>query len=210
MPISIAQAQKKLGDPGGEGRDNFIEFRISENILEQYGIEFMTNLEKYVNEKGVVATGKLLSDSYWKVTDGNLLQIWMPDYFDYPNEGVKGVKSSKNAPGSPYQYKNYGMSSEGRASIKKYISDGHAKIETVRKNKDKALGIGREKKHLSLIDVKTNQLIYLIKRFGIKKTGYFNKTVEVSFKDLQEKLGEAAGQDIIISIEKLNKSGNNN
>jgi hypothetical protein len=210
MPISIAQAQSKFKDPGGESRDNFVVFDVSENILEQYGIEFMKNLGKFANQKNVVDTGKLLSDSYFKVTDGNTLQLWLPDYFDYPNEGVRGVKSSKNAPGSPYKFKNFGMSAEGRANIKGYIQRGRAKIETVKKNNDKALGIGREKKHISLIDAKTEQLIYLIKRFGIKKTGYFNKAIEETFKDFAQKMGEALGQDIIFSLEKLNKRGNNN
>lgn len=208
MPISIAQAQKKFSNPGGESRDNFVVFEISENILEQYGIEFMKNLGKFANQKNVVDTGKLLSDSFWKVTDDKTLQLWLPDYFDYPNEGVRGVKSSKNAPGSPYKFKNYGMSTEGRANIKGYIQRGRAKIANVRK--DKALGIGREKKHLSLIDSQTNQLIYLIKRFGIKKTGYFNKAIEETFKDFGQKMSEALGQDIIFSLEKLNKRGNNN
>ena len=209
MPISIAQAQKGLTDPGGETRDNYTVFEVSKNILEQYGIEFMKALEKYANQKNVVDTGKLLSDSFWKVT-GDTLQLWLPDYFDYPNEGVRGVKSSKNAPGSPYKFKNFGMSTEGRANIKGYIQRGRAKIETVRKNNDKALGIGREKKHLSLIDTQTNQLIYMIKRFGIKKTGYFNKAIEQTFQDFEQKMSEALGQDIIFSLEKLNKRGNNN
>lgn len=205
MPISIAQAQKRITDPGGESRDNFVLFEVSSNVLEQYGIEFMKNLGKFANQKNVVDTGKLLSDSYWKVTDDNTLQIWLPDYFDYPNEGVRGVKSSKNAPGSPYKFKNFGMSDEGRANIKGYIQRGRAKIETVRKNNDKALGIGREKKHLSLIDSQANQLIYLIKRFGIKKTGYFNKAIDETFKDFGQKMSEALGQDIIFSLEKLNR-----
>lgn len=207
MPISIAQAQKAVQniDLGGESRDNFIVFNVSTNILEQYGIEFMQNLGKFGNQKNVVASGNLLSESFWKVTEDNTLQIWLPDYFDYPNEGVKGVKSSSNAPGSPYQFKNYGMSTKGRANIKRYIKSGHAKIANVQKSNP----VGREKKHLSLIDVQTNTLIYLIKRFGIKKTEYFNKALTETFKDFEQKMSEAIGQDIIISLEKLNRGNNN-
>lgn len=210
MPISIAQAQKNY-KPVGETRDNYVVFEVSENVLEQYGIEFMQNLGKFANQKKVVDTGALLSESFWKVTEDNTLQLWLPDYFDYPNEGVQGVKSSKNAPGSPYKFKNYGMSTEGRVNIKGYIQRGHAKIKTVLKKNDKALGIGREKKHLALIDVQTNTLIYMIKRFGIKKTEYFNKAIEETFKDFGQKMSEAIGQDIIFSLETLNKNrGNNN
>jgi hypothetical protein len=130
------------------------------------------------------------------------MEILFPSYYDFPNQGVKGVKSSKNAPLSPYKFKNYGMNEEGRRSIAKYIEDGHAKIATVVKTKDKALGIGREKKHLSLLDKKVNELIYLIKRFGIKRTGYLDETIGIVFKDFEATMTEAVGRDIILTIEK--------
>ena len=210
MPISIAQAQAKalssgfLDDIGSKE----IPFNTTTNILEQIGIFFIDNIGKRANQKQVIASGKLLSETTFRIINDDTLQIIMPDYFDYPNEGVKGVKSSKNAPNSPYQFKNYGMSSEGRKSIKSYIQSGKAKVETVRKNKDKGLGIGREKKHLSLIDIQTNQLIFLIKRQGIKHTGYFNIALQDTLKDIEGALGQAIANDIVISLNKLNVSRN--
>ncbi len=207
MPISIGAAQQKaLGegflDDIGTGKDSF---RITKGVFEQYGTEFLLNMGKFANKKKVVASGKLLSNSKFRIVDGNTMQIIVPDYFDYPNEGVRGVKSSKNAPGSPYQYKSYGMNAEGRASIKKYIESGHAKIDLVRKTKDKALGIGLEKKRLSVADLKTNQLVYMIKRQGIKKTGYFTDALNATFnKDFELKMSEAVGADIVFTLEKLN------
>jgi hypothetical protein len=153
----------------------------------------------------VVASGKLLSESRF-VIKGDTMQIIVPDYYDYPNEGVRGVKSSKNAPGSPYKYKSYGMNSEGRASIKNYIRSGRAKIDTVRKTNDKALGIGLEKKRLSLLDAQTNQLVYLIKAFGIKKTNYFTDALNATFnKDFELKMTEVIGKQIVFTLEKLNR-----
>ncbi len=210
MPISISQAQAKalssgfLDDIGSKE----IPFNTTTNILEQIGIFFIDNIGKRANQKQVIASGKLLSETTFRIINDDTLQIIMPDYFDYPNEGVKGVKSSKNAPNSPYQFKNYGMSSEGRKSIKSYIQSGKAKVETVRKNKDKALGIGREKKHLSLIDIQTNQLIFLIKRQGIKHTGYFDMALNDTVKDIENSLGQAIANDIVISLNKLNVSRN--
>ena len=98
------------------------------------------------------------------------------------------------------------MNSEGRAKIKQYIESGRAKVSTVVKTKDKALGIGLEKKKLSLIDAQTNQLIYMIKRFGIKKTNYFTDAVNATFgKDLELRMTEAFGKDIVFTLEKLNR-----
>lgn len=211
MPISIGEAQRKAIDSGflndiGEGRTD-VRLGITESLLAQYGEEFMLNLGKYANQRKVVASGKLLSDSKVRIVEGTTMQIVMPDYFDYPNEGVQGVKSSKNAPGSPYKFKSYGMNAEGRKSIKDYIRSGHAKINTVRK--DKALGIGLEKKRLSVADVQANTLIYLIKRFGIKKTSYFTDALKETFKDFEVKMSEAVGRDIIFTLEKLNRGNSN-
>ena len=208
MPSNIGSVQKSTIGSGfldsiGEGKD---QFTVAKGFLADIGNEFLKNLANSANDKKVVASGDLLRNSTFAIT-GNVLQIIVPDYYDYPNEGVRGVRSSKNAPGSPYKYKTYGMNSEGRAKIKQYIESGRAKVSTVVKTKDKALGIGLEKKKLSLIDAQTNQLIYMIKRFGIKKTNYFTDAVNATFgKDLELRMTEAFGKDIVFTIDNLNKN----
>ena len=208
MPINIAAAQKKALSAGFLDNlgSNDIPMTATQNILEQIGAFFMENLGKRANEKQVVASGALLRDATFRIINDDTLQIMMPDYFDYPNEGVKGVKSSKNAPGSPYQFKNYGMNDTGRKSIRGYIVSGHVKIRNVKT--DKAYGIGREGKHKKLIDVQTDTLIYLIKRQGIKKTEYFNIALQDTLKDIDSALGQALATDISISLNKLNVSRN--
>lgn len=200
MPSNIGSVQKILDI--GEGKD---EFTFANSIFAEYGNKFLLNLAKSANDKKVVASGNLLNQTKFEV-EGNIMRIIVPDYYDYPNEGVRGVRSSKNAPTSPYKYKTYGMSDEGRASIRQYIQSGRAKISTVTKTKDKALGIGLEKKKLSLIDAQTNQLVYLIKRFGIKKTNYFTDALNATFgKDFELKMSEAFGKQIVFTLEKLNR-----
>ena len=207
MPSNIGSVQKSTIGSGfldsiGEGKD---QFTFVNTVFEEYGKQFLLNLSKSANDKKVVASGNLLSQTKFEV-EGNVMRIIVPDYYDYPNEGVRGVKSSKNAPTSPYKYKTYGMSDEGRASIRQYIQSGRAKISTVTKTKDKALGIGLEKKKLSLIDAQTNQLVYLIKRFGIKKTNYFTDALNATFgKDFELKMSEAFGKQIVFTLEKLNR-----
>lgn len=207
MGISIASVQKEnLSFLDTLGGNEFEELPAVHGTLMYTAKELIKNIGKYAEQRKVVASGKLLDKTELSVVDENTIHIKMPDYFDYPNEGVKGVKSSKNAPGSPYQFKTYGMNAEGRAEIKKYIKSGKAKIDLVRKNKDKALGIGLEKKRLSIADAKANQLIYLIKRQGIKKTNYFNDAVKETMKDFESNMGKAFGNDIALSISKY---GNN-
>jgi len=165
---------------------------------------FEENLRIVSNQVNNVASGKLLDSFEFQVTnDGNTLLLYLADYFDYTNVGVKGVRSSRNAPSSPYQYKNYGMSQEGRRSIRSYIESGKAKITTVQRQGLRPTN--REKKQLSLIELKTQTLIYMIKRYGIKATHYLDKTIEMTFKDIGEKLGEAVAKDITYTINTLNK-----
>jgi hypothetical protein len=211
MSININRAQADFLSSGGDfGGSDIVEFGVVASLLEQYGAELLTNISYFANNKGVVGSGDLLDSMVPELTEENGVDIFrlrMFDYYDYPNEGVKGVNSSSNAPGSPYQYRNYGMSSEGRASLKRYILSGKAKITSVKN--DKALGKGGEKigvafNNKTLIDKQVDTLAYLIKRFGIKKTNYFTDAFNKTFKTFEVDMVEAAGRDIVITFNRLN------
>lgn len=214
MPINLNKAQSKAISSGfldtiGEDK---VQLKVTANALEEYGVLFKQKVEQLINQRQVVASGKL-ADSINPVIveEGNQtkLEIRLLDYFDFPNQGVRGVKSSKNAPRSPYRYKNYGMNQEGRASIKQYILSGKAKVSAVRN--DKAAGIGLERKGISqkpkksLIDRQTDQLIYMIKKYGIKATNYFTDAFTETMKDFEVTMSEAVGRDIVLTLELLNK-----
>lgn len=207
MPISISAAQNKAIQSGilDKETQGGVAFGTVTNVLEQYAVLFEENLRIVSNQVNNVASGKLLDSFDFQVTnDGNTLLLYLADYFDYTNVGVKGKdKNSRNAPNSPYQYKNYGMSDEGRRSIRSYIQSGKAKITTMQRQGLRATN--REKKQLSLIDLKTQTLIYMIKRYGIKATHYLDKTIAMTFKDLGEKLGEAVASDISYTVNTLNR-----
>ena len=175
------------------------EFEILTAAMDKVAVKFLENLEANIKAAKFAGSGSLLTNMTYKVSpDGKSVDIILNNYFDYVNRGVKGVRSSKNAPNSPYQFKNYGMSADGRKSIRDYIQSGRAKIRSVKQ--DKALGIGTERKSKSLIDVQTDTLIYLIKRYGIKATNYFTKTVEQSQKDIQVLMAEAIGKDFVLKF----------
>ena len=213
MPISIAKAQQQAINDGflDTGPDEIgepVRLGISAKVLAQYGAEFKLNVARLANERKVVASGALFDDKNFRIEisqDGSSMKVYMNSYFDYPNKGVKGVKSSKNAPSSPYQYKTYGMPESGRESIRKYIESGKAKIDTVVRTRDKALGIGSESKGIGLLEAKTNTLVYMIKKYGIKTTNYFDDAVKETFKDFELIMSEAIGQDIVFTLNRLNK-----
>lgn len=203
MP-SISEKAKVEALKGIEGlsRDEFVPF-VAQNILQQYGADFKLLVEKYIAARGITASGKLADNITSEMSDeGNKLTIKMLDYFDFPNEGVKGVRSSKNAVSSPYKFKNYGMSADGRASIKEYILSGKAKVKNIKAPVGLERKVDRGKKK-SLIDKQVDNLIYMIKRYGIKRTEYFNDAFEEAFKDLDIVMGEALGIDIALNIQTI-------
>ena len=212
MPTNLRKAQQDAISSGfldRTGSDKF-EIFVATNLLEQYGVEFAKVLAENIKKKGLVSSGALADNIFPQMSnDGKTLTIRMLDYYDFVNEGVRGVKSSKNAAGSPYKFKNYGMNAEGRKGIREYIQSGKAKVSSTMN--DKARGIGLESKGVkfkekkSLIDRQVDNLIYMIKRFGIKKTNYFTDTIKSVFADFEQQMGEALGYDVKINLESLNK-----
>ena len=167
-----------------------------ELIFAEYAEEFLQEIRQQLNRKHINASGDLETNIKPIVYDnGTGFEIRMLDYYDFVNKGVKGVKSSRNAPNSPYKYKNYGMSVEGRASIKKYIESGKAKVSIKQKEK-----VGYENKNISLIDAQVNTMVYNIKKYGIKQTGYFDAAVEKVFKNFSKNISQAIGRQIAIEI----------
>jgi len=196
------EAESKIAGLG-EGTNQFQKF-VSKTLLGEYARDFISLLQSNIKSRGVVGSGQLEKNIEFELDDqGKKLTITMLDYFDYPNEGVKGVKFSKNAQGSPYQFKNYGMNAEGRASIKEYIQSGRAKISDTYKAKRPK---GLEGKRKSLLDTQTDQLIYLIKKHGIKRTDYFNDAFNVVFSAFAEEMAKAYGQDVALNIKLISKN----
>ena len=211
MSINIRKAQNEALASGFDfGGDNITEFTVVNSVLEQYAAEFLKNISYYANNKKVVSSGDLINSMVPEIIEGNgsiVFRLKMIDYYDFPNEGVKGLRSSRNAPKSPYRYRNYGVPQSMADSLKKYIQSGKAKITSVMN--DKALGKGGEKKGLrfagkkTLIDTQVATLGYLIKRFGIKTTNYFTDAFNKTFEAFEVKMFEAVESGIIITFENI-------
>lgn len=187
-----------------EGKDfDPVQLTIIEKLLSEYGKAFQKELEEQIKSKGITASGNLRDNINPQLEEGNKLVIRMPEYYDYPNKGVQGVKSSRNAPNSPYQYRNYGMNKQGRESIREYIRLGKAKVATVKR--DAARGIGSERKGVDAETAKVNTLIYFIKAYGIKTTNYYDIAFEKVFGTLQQALSDGIGYQISLTIDSINR-----
>jgi hypothetical protein len=183
-----------------------VELTVTERILTEYGAEFKLLLEQLIKSKQITASGNLADISNPEVvtaTGATTLTLRMVDYYDFVNKGVRGVKSSRNAPNSPYKFKNYGVPDSMRQNLTKYVQSGRAKISNVRN--DRALGTGLERKGVRAssrptIAQQVNTLGYLIKAYGIKERGYFDEAFDKVFGNFEIVMQEAVGTDIILTL----------
>lgn len=190
----------------GESTTAFETF-VADAVLKQYAEDFVTTLRKNIKDRQVVASGQLetnieiISDEI-----NNRISITMLDYFDYPNEGVRGIDFDTNAPNSPYSFKKskgyYAISKDGKENLKKLISEGKMKVSDTSKTKR---SVGLEGKRKSLIDMQVSSLIYLIRKHGIKRTRYFDDAFDTVFGTFAEDMAKAYGQDIAFSIQLATK-----
>lgn len=172
-------------------------------LFEQYAKAFFEEIQKELKDKKVKRASGNLADNVDAIAneDGSGIKISMIDYYDFVNKGVKGVRSSKNAPNSPYQYKTYGMPLSARQGIKKYIENGKASLKL---EKPKKTTIGAEQK-ITTIDEQVQTMIYLIKKYGIKTTNFFDNATQRVSKDLGDDLMYLIGKTIITKVGKPKK-----
>lgn len=208
MAKSIAQRQKVVLENGflaSTGSESFSIIDANEigQLLLERGELFKDEWIRVVNEKNIIASGNIERDLTFYLQnepESATLFIEFPYYAKFVDRGVKGVRSSKNAPDSPFQFKNYGMSAEGRASLKKWLSTAKAKVSSRDVKKYGAVRTEKKFKKISEADSKLNTLIYNIKKYGIKKRNFITPIVQKSFQGFEQELADAIGKKVSIVI----------
>ena len=133
---------------------------------------------------------------YYKVSKNSFqLSFEMEDYGTFQDLGVKGSKSSRKAPNSPYKM--------GTGSAPKGIFKTAINAWVVRK------GIAPRDSQGKFIDRK--QLNYRIRKSiyetGLKTTNFFTEPFETAFKKLPDEVVEAYGLDIESLLKTSIKNG---
>jgi len=192
---------------GGSDEFNLTEGQAIENELQRLGQELQLNIAESVRAKGLVASGSLISDNNFVFKFGSegekkTMELYMNYYADFINQGVQGVVKNSNAPSSPYKFKSFGMSADGRKNIIKYIQSGKAKVRNVKYAKE---GLERKVKTSKKSDIEkqADALIGIIKAVGIKRTDYLDEAVAKTFKDIDAKIVDAFNKDIFIRLKEI-------
>ncbi len=207
-------AELSLTDLGGSSEYNLAEVKAFDNNLEVLAGKFFLRVTERAKALGLINTGRMLSDDNLKSTitrsaDTTTLDMFMTYYADFVNEGVKGVKSSRNAPNSPYQFKNFGMSEDGRKSILRSVTEGKLKASDQSKVRYGKIGLeGKSQDTPNQEEInqrEAEQIIYLIKAYGIKTTNFINDAWKQWVKDLGPELPKILGPRIAAELKLVNK-----
>jgi len=191
------------------GSEEFLlkEGQAIQDELQRLGEELQLNIAESVRAKGLVASGSLISDENFVFKFGSegekkTMELYMNYYADFINQGVQGVVKNSNAPSSPYKFKSFGMSADGRKNIIKYIQSGKAKVRNVKYAKE---GLERKVKTSKKSDIEkqADALIGIIKAVGIKRTDYLDEAIAKTFKDVDAKIVDAFNKDIFIRLKEI-------
>jgi hypothetical protein len=207
MAKSITQKQLQNLDwlaTTGSSDYEVVQSKDLDAILLGYANRFKDELLINIQKKQITASGSLekniIIKAPYELNGKSILDIYLPYYAKFVDKGVKGVLDDSNSPNSPYQFKNFGMSEDGRKNLKKYINQAKKKVTASDVSKFKSTK--QEDKNKNIADTRLNTLIYLIKAYGIKTTNFYSNAVDKSFKGLEKNIADSIGVNIAVNITK--------
>jgi hypothetical protein len=220
--MSISKAQAAAIADGflnrlGEQRMKEGELPVVEQLLKDFGGDFITTAQKNLKANGSIASGAIndIRLQFTKFGTNYTISLGYPKsepaskYWDFVNKGVKGTKNIKADSKTPYKF-NPSKKSIPISSIQKWLS--YNKLKSISVKPYKKLGV-----ETKAIDSKKS-LAYVIARSihrkGIRSTHYFDNAAKETFgQNFYEVMTAALGKDIQIKIRQIGKeikNGNNN
>jgi hypothetical protein len=209
--MSIGKAQAKLLAEGflddiGSEKDGLQPRETLSEVIVMAG-ELVERMQDNLNKSNSVASGKLSesikAEEPETVGQTLIIDITCLYYGDFVNKGVKGTKSGSSKAG--YSFKTDFPSAPMLNSLIKYTKGAGKKVTNIKNKPISKL----EKKNIKLSEAQKNVygLGISIKRKGIKSTGFIDKAVKDTSREVEDKLGAALRIDIINSLQVY---GNNN
>jgi hypothetical protein len=212
MP-SIREAQERLNNVSfysslGTNRSEVqtLPLNITEAMLGLYTIKFIEEANKNLAQTNSVSSGKLQDSLGFKNTftgQKYIVDYLAEDYYKFVDEGVQGTGPGSINNTSPFRYRN---KMPKISAIQKWIETNKGKNRASDVNRYGTVGV--ESKSIS-----DRSLAFLIarsiKRKGLKATGFWSKAWAETFKDFDEQMSKALGEDIKIELRNINRDVNN-
>jgi hypothetical protein len=194
----MASSAKDIGSKYGESLQNF-ETDLATGIDKIYLVwanESIGIMRGIITRKARTRQASELARTMYPDPRPLGIKIMGADYYDFVNQGVKGVFNYNKAPQSQYQFRNLGVSPDMLASFKEYIartgSRGLKKQSLIRKNK---------KVQNDIITKEAMQMAVATKIGGIKPMNFVEPAVGAKrLKVLNRALSKEIGTKIKLSI----------
>ena len=195
----MAASAKDIGSKYGESLQNFeTELQAgTTKVFKDWADESIKIMSRIITSKARTRQASTLArDLFPQVIKNGIQIITFQDYWDFVNQGVKGVFNKNKAPRSEYSFKNLGVSKGMLASFKEYIartgSKGLKKQSLIRKNK---------KKQADIINKEAMQMAVATKIGGIKPMNFVEPAVGAKrLKVLNRALSKEIGTKIKLAI----------
>jgi hypothetical protein len=202
------------------------QFPQIQQILFEAGLDFNNTIRKNLEKAGAIASGDLTdvgvpnaysNDGVFTLEVGYPIGSKQLTYYDFINQGVKGVggknaKPKKNS--GKYSYKSKFPNRKMALNIYKWLNQARKTVSADKLDLSKT-----QKKKRKLTQILTEaenkkRLSYAIstaiKRDGIRATYYFDRAIKENFgKDFKDSIAEALGGDIILQIRAIYGDNNN-
>lgn len=191
------------GSLGSTDRGDNVTLGMTAKKLFEVGGFILNEASRNLQRGGNVATGDLDQDMYLSdlEVEGLVLglNLMIPKYGLYIDQGVNGTKKSH---GSPFSYKSKKPPFAALLPWAKLRVNRTVKYSPVSKGEVKDNRLADERRLKSLVFAIRNKIF----NFGIKPTKFFSKAVAAGSIKYKELIAEGLKIDIINSL----KDGNNN
>ena len=171
----MASAATNIGSKYGSSLDTFTKDLKTgvDAVFLKWAEDSIGIMRKIITNKArTKQASTLASDLYPNVIDNGIQIVTTQNYWEFVDEGVKGVFNKSKAPNSKFSFKNLGVPKDMLNSFKQYIartgSKGLRKQTLIRKNK---------KKQADLITKEAMSMAVATKIGGIKPMNYVEPAV---------------------------------
>lgn len=200
---------------------------ILEQMLIEAGLDFNETIRKNLEKAGAISTGALADVSapiVYPSGDGYTLEVGYPigskqlEYYDFINQGVKGVGGKKAKPkkaSGKYKFKSKFPNRKMAAGIYSWLNKARKSLRAENLDLSKVQKKRRKLKTILSEAENKKRLAYAvssaIKRDGIRATYYFDRAIKENFgKDFKDSLAEVLGGDIILQLRQYGNNNNGN
>jgi len=214
MP-TIQQAQRKAGKGVfaglGEAKGDTVQLNTVEAMLGLYAMEFISKAQKNLKQANKISTGGLSESMRFESTEmpgGLSLKIFVNNYYKFIDEGVQGAGPKSKNRTSPYKYRDkmppiIEIMKWMRTNVNAArIDDQKTKLSKLQKKRKR---LKETVKRADSIRKVAFMFAKSIQMKGFKKTGFWSRAFDESFKDFGPKMAEAMGADIRIDLKNMIK-----